>query len=643
MEPRREFKLVSIHDRDKSRRIIAFVIRPMTRMQFARGLALVLSIIMIFTMNGCAKNRKTDDTLSPTSAALNKSNAKKEQNTNKLADAKGAVAAKFPTEVVNNNKGMDGGVLKVALVASSAFAGVLNPCFYEDSYDNQILSWFTEPIISYDDNFVADQDGAATYEYDKTAKTVTLHMRKGVNWQDGVPVTLDDLVFAYEVICHKDYKGIRFSENEMNVIGVDEYHSGKLDKISGLELSDDKMTLTIHFKDFYPSILVGGFWSSPIPRHYYEGIAIKDMAAHEKTRKSPIGYGPFKIKNIVPGESVELVRNDDYWMGKPKLDGVIVTVMKPELVPAAMKDGKFDIAGFSSQQYPNYMNPTNYQYIGEVETVFSYTGFKLGKWDAAKNENIFNPNAKMANVKLRQAIGYSMDNDSLAKNLFNGLRFLATSVITPRHKSYYNKDMEGYVYNPQIAKDLLEEAGYKDIDKDGYREDPDGKKFTITWAVMDGENMDTYAQYKIQCWKEVGLKVELYNGRLTEYNAFYDAVEGDDAAMDMYDGAWQTGYDPNPASLWGHYSSANYTRYTSETFDAIVKDISSDTAWDNAIIRKKYKEWQEAFFHEVPAIPTLWRVQLYAINNRVKNFSVTSSDITQAQHLIELTAKDSIR
>lgn len=592
-------------------------------------------------------NNKEDKTKGQTTKDADKDNDKSDNQSNDRKDTPSEQAkheaGKFPIMTENDAPSIDGGVLKVALVASSPFAGVMNICFYEDNYDSQLLGWFAEAMINYDENFVADQEGVCTYEYDVDAKTITLHMREGVKWHDGETVTLDDLVFAYEVICHPDYQGLRYGESEINIVGVEEYHNGTADTITGLELSEDEMTLTMHFKDFYPSILVGGFWANPLPRHYFAGIEVKDMAAHEKSRSKPIGFGPFKLKNLVPGESVEFERFDDYWLGRPKLDGVVVEVVAPELVPTAMQEGRFDIAAFSVQQYPDYKNPTNYQYVGDVQTVFSYTGFKLGKWDAEKNENIYDPNSKMADVKLRQAIGYAIDNKTLGETLYNGLRFMATTIITPRHGSYQNKELEGYVYNPEKAKVLLDEAGYKDIDGDGFRESPNGEQFTITWATMDGENAETYAQFKLQCWAEVGLRVELYNGRLTEFNAFYEAVEADDPAIDMYDGAWQTGFDPNPVALWGRFSPANYTRYTDASFDKIIDDISSDKAWDNDFLIQRYRDWQEAFFEQAPVIPTLWRIELDAVNNRVKNYQYLSSDIKLTAHLIELTAKETIK
>ena len=120
----------------------------------------------------------------------------------------------------------------------------------------------------------------------------------------------------------------------------------------------------------------------------------------------------------------------------------------------------------------------------------------------------------MADLNLRKAVGYAIDNDTLAKNIYNSLRFLATTVITPRHGSYQYDKLEGYTYNPELAKQLLDEAGYIDVDGDGFREDPNGEQFTITWASMDGQDADIIAQFKIQCWEDVGLR-RTHNGRLT--------------------------------------------------------------------------------------------------------------------------------
>jgi len=152
-----------------------------------------------------------------------------------------------------------------------------------------------------------------------------------------------------------------------NIVGVNEYNAGDADIISGLVLSRDKMSLTINFIEFYPSILVNGFWSEPLPRHYLRDIPVEDMAGHPKSRLEPLGFGAFKVANIVPGESVEYVRFDDYWRGRPVLDGVRLEVINPAMVPIAMEAGRFDIVDdFNTMFYPDYPNPTNYVYLDNM-------------------------------------------------------------------------------------------------------------------------------------------------------------------------------------------------------------------------------------------------------------------------------------
>ena len=64
----------------------------------------------------------------------------------------------------------------------------------------------------------------------------------------------------------------------------------------------------------------GGIWSSALPKHAFEGIAVKDMESSDPVRKTPIVFGPYVMSNIVAGESVEYVPNEYYYGGKPKMD-----------------------------------------------------------------------------------------------------------------------------------------------------------------------------------------------------------------------------------------------------------------------------------------------------------------------------------
>ncbi|WP_238140894.1 ABC transporter substrate-binding protein, partial [Streptococcus suis] len=95
--------------------------------------------------------------------------------------------------------------------------------------------------------------------------------------------------------------------------------------------------------------------------------------------------------------------------------------------------------------------------------------------------------------------------------------------------------LAGYSYDPEKAKKLLDEVGYKDVDGDGMREDADGKSLTISVAAQKStETQETMVQQYLTWWKEIGLNVELYTGRTIEYNTFYESIAANDEGIDVY-------------------------------------------------------------------------------------------------------------
>lgn len=545
-------------------------------------------------------------------------------NNNEKPAAQKEDISKFPMTVKNDGKIIDGGVLKYGLVSDTPFEGTLSYAFYTGAPDAEILQFFDESLFRTNGDYEITNDGAATYELSDDKKTMTIRIKDNVNWHDGQPVTAEDLEYAYLVIGHKDYTGVRYGDALIQgIVGMEEYHSGKADKISGIKVIDKK-TLTITWKQANPSVLTG-IRAYPLPKHYLKDIPIKDLAKSDKIRKNPIGFGPFKVKKIVPGESVEFVRNDDYWAGKPNLEGVILKVVSPQVVLQALKKGEIDVAGFPTDQYLNAKGTKNIQFIGKVELAYNYIGFKLGHWDAKKQENVMD-NPKFQNKKLRQAMAYAINNQEVADRLYHGLRFPATTLIPPSFPGYHDSSIKGYTYNPEKAKQLLDEAGYKDVDGDGLREDPNGKKFTINFLAMSGGDIaEPLAKFYMQCWKDVGLDVQLVDGRLAEFNSFYDMVEKDDPKVDVYAAAWGTGTDVDPYGLYGRDAMFNYSRWVNEKNDELLEKGHSEQAFDKEYRRKIYSEWQKLMNEEVPVIPTLYRFGIYAVNNRVANFTVDPS------------------
>ena len=569
----------------------------------------------------------------------------------KSADGnKNSESIKFETETQNKDNAVPGAVLSVAMVKDSPLVGIFNEAMYKDSYDGDIIEWFlTNTILDIDENFEITDTGIATLNVDPENKKATIKIKDGMKWSDGQPIVADDVIYPYEVIGNKDYTGVRYSDESAKIVGMEEYKAGKASTISGIKKVDDK-TVEISFKEIGQGIFTGGngLLTYAMPKHYLKDVPIKDLEKSEKVRTKLVVAGPYTISSIVPGESIELKANPNYFRGKPKTEKVTVQVVNSQTITAAMKSGKYDLVfDIPTELYKIYKDFDNIETLGRQELYYSYLGFKMGKYDKAKGENIVNPNAKMADLKLRQALAYGLDINQMVKAFYDGLREKATSSVPPVFGKYYPKDLAGFPYDPEKAKKLLDEAGYKDVNGDGYREDKNGKPFEIKIAAMSGGDIaEPLVQFYIQQWKEIGIKGVLATGRLIEFNSFYDKVEADDPEIDVYFAAWGVGTNLSPFETAGRKSMFNYTRFASEENDKLMAEVASPkTLTDPNYKPEAYKKWQEYFINQAVEVPLTYRYQLYPVNKRVKNFDVAYGSQKKGKgiHLVELTAAEPIK
>lgn len=188
----------------------------------------------------------------------------------------------------------------------------------------------------------------------------------------------------------------------------------------------------------------------------------------------------------------------------------------------------------------------------------------------------------------------------------------------------------------------MDEAGYKDVNGDGLREDPKGKKLEIKLASMTSdETAEEITAYYLQNWKDVGLNVTLTTGRLIEFNSFYDKVKADDPEIDIFMGAWSTGTNPSPSGLYGKADEFNFSRYTSEELETAIKNIDSPAAFDTKYRAEQFRAFQENLEEVATTIPMQFRYEIFPVNKRVKNYNVNYGEGTEL-HEIELVAEEPI-
>ncbi len=567
-------------------------------------------------------------------------------------EGKGEIEFAYDIDFESEGTAIEDARLQYGLSSTTAFPGILNLLWYESNPDAVVMQFLFDSLYYANKSreFVEGKEGElmAWYEMNEASDTKTIHVKEGVKWHDGEEFTVDDIIFGMNVHAHPNYDGVRFYGPITMIEGVEEYRANATansvemiteNGIAGIQKVND-YEMTIKYVEPMSDYLYNQ--ETYLPEHIFGSMKVADMSKSAAVRQNPIGTGPFKLVGMVPGEAVTYDRFDDYHLGKPKIAGVDLKVVNPDVVNQALKSGDLDmVSTYSTSGFEESNLGKNVHILQNLAASYNYVGFKLGKWDKSVNKNVVNPNAKTADVELRRAIAYSSNNAGVAKGLYDGLRTAANSIIVPTFAKFYNKDFEGYTYDIEKAKSILDEAGYKDTDGDGYVENKDGSKLVLNAIFMAGAGSEEFANTYLQGWKEAGINVQLLDGRLHEFNSFYDQVGADNPDIDIFSGAWSTGYDPNPTGLYGEESQFNYTRYTDEDINKVLADINDvRTITDEEFKLQAYRDWEQVVFDKAHVIPSLYRTVLLPVNKRVKAYSLQygslESDGVVPWHKVEL-------
>ena len=592
-----------------------------------KAIAGLLGAASLVTLAACNNNNKTSGDSS--------SNAKTEER-------------KFASDVTNEGTVIKGGTINYAVVSASPFKGLINPLLYVDASDGSLVDFAFASLFEFDANQRIKKDGGMMeFTLDKENKIVTLKLRsKDYKWSDGKPLTIDDYIFTYEFVGRKDYDGVRYDENAENIVGMKDFHEGKADKISGLEKVDDQ-TVKIHLEEVYPALEMGGnaILGQMLPKHVFKDMSYEDAVKSEKSRTDVVGNGPFVVDKVVPGESVTYKKNPYYYKGEPKVDGLKADVVSPDSIVQEMKAGKYDFASMQPDQYDTYKNLSNINLLGTITNYISYVGFNMGHFDKDKGEHVFEPGKKMSDPALRKAIAYALDNDQVAKETYQGLRISANTLLSPFFGEIYadKSEVPGFTYNPEESKKILADAGYKDTDNDGYVEDKEGKPLTITLLVPAGSQTDdAVIQQYIEWWKNVGLRVELLNGRALEFNAYAEKLTKYADDFDMWLGAFTIGYNPDPDGLYGPKARFNFGHYVNDEHTKLISQIASSESFDAAKRVELFKQWQKFVFENPFELPRFNSYSLQAVNKRVKHVDIAQGKETGWEQ-VELLSETGVK
>jgi len=459
---------------------------------------------------------------------------------------------------------------------------IRNPYVDEDGSNAQIQDYYSfEPYL------------AESYDVSDDGLTYTFHLRQGLLSQQGDELTADDVIWSFERKFNtpgggmKGYYAPMLTDIDQQIKKIDTYTvSFTVAKASyGLTLLGN---LANNIGSIYDSTYLKAHATDDDP--YAVQWGVEDMM------RGNVGFGPYELKSVTPGEEIVMTANPNYVFGEPAITTMIRRVVADAATRANMlKAGDADIA--------LALRPSDQADLASDDAFFVPTTSSNLYLDMPLNTQV----APFDDQRVRQAMAYAMPYDQIVDDVFHDRAYEYTHLLDDAAPNYDDSALPAYSYDPDRARQLLAEAGY-----------PDGIEFTLAINNSIPTIKDSAIQFQSAA-KAAGITVKIE--QMPAAQLFQDGLDGKLQAS-MSEGAAVTMSPPYELSLLtqegGGSNMAFWTDEDAQTFQGLLAD---GLAAGDATGAKAAADWSKAEAVMMESVP-------YVFIARVRSAVAMSSDLT---------------
>jgi peptide/nickel transport system substrate-binding protein len=432
----------------------------------------------------------------------------------------------------------------------------------------------------------SEPDLARSWDFSDDGLAVTFHLHPEARWHDGVPVTARDVAFTHDLLTDP-------------VVG---YAARSWKRFITEVVVDDEHTVTFRFDRRYPYQVVDASVGLILPRHLLEDLPRATLASSEFARH-PVGNGPFRFGRWEAQQLVELVANDDFFLGRPHLDRVVFRVIpeKTSLV-TQLETGAIDVLEDVSPHEAGRLAALDHVRI----EAFSGRSYTYIGWDST--------NPLFESPHVRRALGMAIDRQEIMDALCYGY---ARPIDGPIHPMLWahNPDLPSLPFDPEAAARILEEEGWRDTDGDGVR-DRDGVPFAFELKTNLGNQVRMDASVMIQSMlRRIGVAIE---PRTYEWNVLWGQVIDHSYGTAVLVG-WSVALKVDMQSTFhsraieGKY---NHTSYSNPEVDELIDEAVAAATFEEA--RPLWMRAQELIVRDQPYTFLFRMDSVYGVNERVR-------------------------
>lgn len=479
-------------------------------------------------------------------------------------------------------------------------SGAFTPYFQESGYDGNVSSILYTPLVTNDEKGLPIPGLAEKWEITEDGKTFTFHLRQGLKFSDGSPITADDVAFTWTLVNDKGYTG----EEDLSLIGIvgaKDYKEGKATSISGIKVIDpNTISVTLEQGNSQALTVLGGDVLSKAyyGKEYKQGQPLDYI---KNLHANPVGTGPYKLDKFIPGQEVRFIANENYFKGKAKTEHFIYKTTEGDTWQF-IETGEQDYGAFTATQ-ENIEKLKALGFLNLVPATASNYGFL-----AFNHEH-----ATFKDKRVRQALTYGLDRQSIFVDANQGAGQVANIPSPPTSWAYTEEGINPYNYDPEKAKTLLDEAGWK-AGSDGIRE-KDGQKLKLHFIGSKSKGNDLFVTIAKENYAAIGVQFE------PELFADFNALGAKSDSGDYDIASFSTPVLVDPADGVRRFVNGEVKGYDNPK----VKELyDKGLATSDIEERKKiYKELFQVLNDDMPYIFTSYRKSVYAYNGRIQGLKIT--------------------
>jgi oligopeptide transport system substrate-binding protein len=494
-----------------------------------------------------------------------------------------------------------GGVLRWSLEGINELPA-LDPPLAGASQSVGVISLVFEGLVRLDSNLNIAPAGAESWEVKDGGKTFIFHIRKGLKFANGDPVTAADFAYSLNRAFKPDFANGNAGYYLSNIVGSMDVQHGNAASVSGVKVIDPQ-TLEIDLQN--PSVYF--LYQLTFPASFVVPQKAVEANPAAWTDKA-YGTGPFMVKEWKHNQSITLVPNPNYWLGQPQLTEIDMPfIQDPATALKLYQTGELDIMG-------TYNFPTD-----QITAVSSDPAFHQFNQFFVAYIGFNNARPPFDNVKVRQAFAKAVDKATLINKVLEGAVVEADTIIPPGMPGFSAEAAKIQAFDAAAAKQLLADAGY-----------PAGKDFPkIALSINNQDpNFAKIAAALQQMWQEtLGVSVDINTEELSKFNDDLTATANnptDAAALDFYISVWGADY-PDPQNFVsqqlrtgvgnnnGHYSNADFDKLVDQA------DVEPDLPKRLPL----YQQAEQIALTEVGWLPLYYGKANLLISTKVKGLVVT--------------------